>query len=132
MFAGFSAESLASRILDSKPRLVVTCTGGKRGPKVRGAGGLVREVLGSRERGAARVTPGGDVYRGQEGAEGEGAGGRLDCEGDMHRRQEGSKVKGAGASAGCEGRGRGLLVSRLVVTCTVGKKGPEVRGPGGG
>ncbi|GAX81716.1 hypothetical protein CEUSTIGMA_g9144.t1 [Chlamydomonas eustigma] len=33
VFAGFSAESLASRIQDSKPRLVVTATGSKRGPK---------------------------------------------------------------------------------------------------
>ena len=34
VFAGFSAESLGSRILDSKPRVVVTATGSKRGPKV--------------------------------------------------------------------------------------------------
>lgn len=33
VFAGFSAESLAGRILDSKPKLVVTATGSKRGPK---------------------------------------------------------------------------------------------------
>jgi acetyl-CoA synthetase len=33
VFAGFSAESLAGRILDSQPRVVVTATGTKRGPK---------------------------------------------------------------------------------------------------
>ncbi|KAJ9505183.1 hypothetical protein QJQ45_024879 [Haematococcus lacustris] len=33
VFAGFSAEALAGRILDSRPRLVVTATGSRRGPK---------------------------------------------------------------------------------------------------
>ena len=33
VFAGFSAESLATRIVDSSPRLVVTATGSKRGSK---------------------------------------------------------------------------------------------------
>ncbi len=36
VFAGFSAESLASRILDSQPHMVVTASGSKRGPKVKG------------------------------------------------------------------------------------------------
>ena len=34
VFAGFSAESLSTRILDSRPKVVVTATGSKRGPKV--------------------------------------------------------------------------------------------------
>ncbi|PON46297.1 Acetate-CoA ligase [Parasponia andersonii] len=34
VFAGFSAESLAQRIIDCKPKLVITCNAVKRGPKV--------------------------------------------------------------------------------------------------
>lgn len=33
MFAGFSAESLAQRIVDCKPKLVITCNAVRRGPK---------------------------------------------------------------------------------------------------
>lgn len=33
MFAGFSADSLAQRIVDCKPKLVLTCNAVKRGPK---------------------------------------------------------------------------------------------------
>ena len=34
VFAGFSAESLAQRILDCKPKVVITCNAVRRGPKV--------------------------------------------------------------------------------------------------
>lgn len=34
MFAGFSAESLAQRIIDCKPKIVITCNAVRRGPKV--------------------------------------------------------------------------------------------------
>ncbi|XP_047310361.1 acetyl-coenzyme A synthetase, chloroplastic/glyoxysomal [Impatiens glandulifera] len=34
VFAGFSAESLSQRIIDCKPRVVITCNAVKRGPKV--------------------------------------------------------------------------------------------------
>ncbi|KAK4747707.1 hypothetical protein SAY87_014293 [Trapa incisa] len=34
VFAGFSAESLAQRIVDCKPKVVITCNAVKRGPKV--------------------------------------------------------------------------------------------------
>ena len=34
VFAGFSAESLAQRIVDCKPKLVITCNAVKRGPKI--------------------------------------------------------------------------------------------------
>ena len=34
VFAGFSAESLFTRILDSRPRVIVTATGSKGGLKV--------------------------------------------------------------------------------------------------
>lgn len=34
MFAGFSAESLAQRIIDCKPKIVITCNAVGRGPKV--------------------------------------------------------------------------------------------------
>ena len=34
MFAGFSAESLAQRIVDCKPKVVITCNAVKRGSKV--------------------------------------------------------------------------------------------------
>ncbi|KAK2665939.1 hypothetical protein Ddye_004513 [Dipteronia dyeriana] len=34
VFAGFSAESLAQRIMDCKPKAVITCNAVKRGPKV--------------------------------------------------------------------------------------------------
>lgn len=34
MFAGFSAESLAQRIVDCKPKIVITCNAVRRGPKV--------------------------------------------------------------------------------------------------
>ncbi len=33
VFAGFSAESLAGRVMDSRPDVVLTCSGVKRGPK---------------------------------------------------------------------------------------------------
>ena len=34
VFAGFSAEALAQRIVDCKPKVVITCNAVKRGPKV--------------------------------------------------------------------------------------------------
>lgn len=34
MFAGFSAESLSQRIVDCKPKVVITCNAVKRGSKV--------------------------------------------------------------------------------------------------
>ena len=34
VFAGFSAESLAQRIIDCKPKVVITCNAVKRGSKV--------------------------------------------------------------------------------------------------
>ncbi|GKV45605.1 hypothetical protein SLEP1_g52669 [Rubroshorea leprosula] len=34
VFAGFSAESLAQRIVDCKPKVVITCNAAKRGPKM--------------------------------------------------------------------------------------------------
>ncbi|XP_078154877.1 acetyl-CoA synthetase [Carex rostrata] len=34
VFAGFSAESLAQRIIDCKPKIVITCNAVRRGPKV--------------------------------------------------------------------------------------------------
>lgn len=34
VFAGFSAESLAQRITDCKPKIVITCNAVRRGPKV--------------------------------------------------------------------------------------------------
>ncbi|CAM8894227.1 unnamed protein product [Rhodiola kirilowii] len=34
VFAGFSAESIAQRIIDCKPKVVITCNAVKRGPKV--------------------------------------------------------------------------------------------------
>lgn len=34
MFAGFSADSLAQRIIDCKPKIVITCNAVRRGPKV--------------------------------------------------------------------------------------------------
>ncbi|KAK0582208.1 hypothetical protein LWI29_022829 [Acer saccharum] len=34
VFAGFSAETLAQRIMDCKPKAVITCNAVKRGPKV--------------------------------------------------------------------------------------------------
>lgn len=34
VFAGFSSESLSQRIMDCKPRVVLTCNAVKRGPKV--------------------------------------------------------------------------------------------------
>ncbi|EPS62040.1 hypothetical protein M569_12752, partial [Genlisea aurea] len=34
VFAGFSAESLAQRIIDCKPRVVITCNAVQRGPKI--------------------------------------------------------------------------------------------------
>jgi acetyl-CoA synthetase len=34
VFAGFSAESLAQRIIDCKPKIVITCNAVMRGPKV--------------------------------------------------------------------------------------------------
>ncbi len=34
VFGGFSAQSLADRVLESKAKVVVTCSGVKRGPKV--------------------------------------------------------------------------------------------------
>ncbi|MCE5166820.1 Acetyl-coenzyme A synthetase, cytoplasmic, partial [Datura stramonium] len=33
VFAGFSAESLAQRIVDCKPKVVITCNAVRRGPK---------------------------------------------------------------------------------------------------
>ena len=46
VFAGFSAESLAGRISDSSPKLVVTCSGVKRGPKSIELKKIVDEVCG--------------------------------------------------------------------------------------
>ena len=34
VFAGFSAESLAQRIMDCKPKVVITCNAVRRGSKV--------------------------------------------------------------------------------------------------
>lgn len=34
VFAGFSAESLSQRILDCKPKVVITCNAVRRGSKV--------------------------------------------------------------------------------------------------
>lgn len=34
MFAGFSAEALAQRIVDCKPKVVITCNAVKRGMKL--------------------------------------------------------------------------------------------------
>ncbi|KAF4376014.1 hypothetical protein G4B88_029378 [Cannabis sativa] len=34
VFAGFSAESLSQRIIDCKPKVVITCNAVKRGPKI--------------------------------------------------------------------------------------------------
>lgn len=34
VFAGFSSESLSQRIMDCKPKVVLTCNAVKRGPKV--------------------------------------------------------------------------------------------------
>lgn len=34
MFAGFSAESVAQRIIDCRPRVVITCNAVMRGPKI--------------------------------------------------------------------------------------------------
>lgn len=33
VFAGFSAESLAGRVMDSRPDVILTCSGVRRGPK---------------------------------------------------------------------------------------------------
>lgn len=33
VFAGFSAESIAQRIMDCKPKVVITCNAVRRGPK---------------------------------------------------------------------------------------------------
>lgn len=33
VFAGFSAEALSQRIIDCKPKVVITCNAVKRGPK---------------------------------------------------------------------------------------------------
>lgn len=34
VFAGFSSDSLAQRIMDCRPKVVLTCNAVKRGPKV--------------------------------------------------------------------------------------------------
>lgn len=44
VFAGFSAESLAGRIVDSNPKAVITCSAVKRGPKVIELKKIVDEV----------------------------------------------------------------------------------------
>lgn len=46
VFAGFSAESLAGRISDSSPKMVVTCSAVKRGPKHIELKKIVDEVRG--------------------------------------------------------------------------------------
>jgi hypothetical protein len=46
VFAGFSAESLAGRIADSSPKMVVTCSAVKRGPKHIELKKIVDEVRG--------------------------------------------------------------------------------------
>lgn len=47
VFAGFSAESLAGRIVDSEPKAVITCSAVKRGPKVIELKKIVDEVRGA-------------------------------------------------------------------------------------
>lgn len=34
VFAGFSSDSLAQRIMDCKPKVVITCNAVRRGPKI--------------------------------------------------------------------------------------------------
>ncbi|KAK4370163.1 hypothetical protein RND71_009638 [Anisodus tanguticus] len=66
VFAGFSAESLAQRIVDCKPKVVITCNAVRRGPKttflkdIRGVGGVRGEVTGDVVWGQGR---GGEVRR---------------------------------------------------------------------
>uniref|UniRef100_A0A6S8M2K9 Acetyl-coenzyme A synthetase n=2 Tax=Dunaliella tertiolecta TaxID=3047 RepID=A0A6S8M2K9_DUNTE len=45
VFAGFSADALCGRILDSRPRVVITATGSKRGTKAIPLKGIVDEAL---------------------------------------------------------------------------------------
>ncbi|OWM80532.1 acetyl-coenzyme A synthetase, chloroplastic/glyoxysomal-like isoform X2 [Punica granatum] len=45
VFAGFSSESLAQRIMDCKPKAVITCNAVKRGPKVIYLKGIVDTAL---------------------------------------------------------------------------------------
>lgn len=45
VFAGFSAESLAQRVLDCKPKVIITCNAVWRGPKVLGLKVIVDEAL---------------------------------------------------------------------------------------
>lgn len=45
VFAGFSAESLAQRLLDCRPKLIVTCGAVRRGPKVLNLKAIVDEAL---------------------------------------------------------------------------------------
>lgn len=71
VFAGFSAESLAGRISDSSPKMVVTCSAVKRGPKHIHLKKIVDEalqILGSEEQ--VRVLVGGLVDRGPPGRKG--------------------------------------------------------------
>lgn len=46
VFAGFSAESLAQRIIDCKPKVVITCNAVKRGSKVINLKDIVDAALG--------------------------------------------------------------------------------------
>ena len=45
VFAGFSAESLAQRVLDCKPKVIITCNAARRGPKVLRLKSIVDEAL---------------------------------------------------------------------------------------
>ena len=45
VFAGFSAESLAQRVLDCKPKVIITCNAVRRGPKVLRLKPIVDEAL---------------------------------------------------------------------------------------
>ncbi|KAK9864775.1 hypothetical protein WJX84_003544 [Apatococcus fuscideae] len=56
VFAGFSAESLAGRILDSRPTVILTCSGVKRGPKALSLKGIVDEGLQKAVDGGHKVT----------------------------------------------------------------------------
>lgn len=47
VFAGFSAESLVQRVLDCRPKLIITCNAVRRGPKVLDLKAIVDEALSS-------------------------------------------------------------------------------------